>query len=412
MRPGEAAMPRHPSPNERGAAAVTVALSLIVLIGFAALAVDGASAYTERRATQQAADNASLAAAWEKCNPRSSSPGPIQAGIDAAVANGYLASEVTVTQVSGSPNRYRAEITTVQDNNFGGVIGADTITVASEAEVECEAELDLSGSAVFAGATSCPGVELSLTGASQIVNGSVHSNGSVQLTGSSVTINGIVTYMEGSAPGGVDSIQLEPPALDYPPEFNLDRFSPGGDVWNLAVAAGEAFELNGTVRNNTLGGTNNGSVVITQPGIYYIDGSLSLSNVSLGGDAAIDGVTFVVTGKIDIQGSGDLKGYAEIYQNDYTIPGRSEVLLMGSYYPTTGSTCNGNIEAISFSASDAIWVGIIFAPNGEVRMSNAQNFAAVGGIFSYKVDLSGSDISITRDPRPPEDFRFTVDRQK
>jgi hypothetical protein len=45
-------------------------------------------------------------------------------------------------------------------------------------------------------------------------------------------------------------------------------------------------------------------------------------------------------------------------------------------------------------------------------MSASSNFTAVGGIFSYKVNLSGSNISITRDPRPPEDFRFTVDRQK
>jgi Flp pilus assembly protein TadG len=406
-------MPAHIDRNERGAAAVTVALSLIVLIGFAALAVDGAGAYTERRATQQAADNASLAAAWEKCNPRSPSPGPIQAGINAAVANGYEASEVTVTQVSGSPNRYRAEITTTQDNNFGGVIGADTITVASEAEVECDAELDLSGSAVFAGANNCPGVELSLTGASQIVNGGVHSNGSVQLQGSSVTINGIVTYLEGSAPSGVTSIQLEPPALDYPPEFNLARFSPGGDVWN-ATPNDRKFQMNGNIRNNNFGGTNgnNGSAVITQPGIYYINGDLSLTNITLGGTAATEGVTFVATGQINVQGSGNLRGYAEIYQNDFVIPGRNEVLLMGSAFPNYVTSCNGNNEAISFSASDATWRGIIFAPYGEVRMSAAQNFTSVGGIFSFRVNLSGSNISITRDPRPPEDFRFTVDRQK
>jgi hypothetical protein len=137
-------------------------------------------------------------------------------------------------------------------------------------------------------------------------------------------------------------------------------------VWNLAAAAGEAFQYNGTVRNNTLGGVNNGSVVLTQPGIYYIAGSLDLTNVSLGGDAANRGVTFVVTGQISVQGSGNLRGYAEIYQNDFVIPGRSEVLLMGSSYPNTGSTCNGNNEAISFSASDATWRGILFAPNGEI----------------------------------------------
>lgn len=398
--------------SERGASAIVVGLSLIVLVGFAALAVDGGSAYLERRDTQRAADNAALAAAWEACNPLASgSPGAVQAGVNTAAANGYTTG-VTVQQVSG--NRYRAEISVDRDTGFGGVIGQETITVVSETEVDCDAELDLSGAAVFAGANNCPGVELSLTGSSQIVNGGVHSNGSVQLQGSSVTINGTVTYLEGSAPSGVTSVQLPPPPLAYPPEFSIDRFKPGGEVW-LATDPNKRFEFNGNIRNSDFGGSNgnNGSLVMTQPGIYYINGDLSITNVSLGGAAATEGVTFIVEGQINLQGSGNLRAFAPIYTGSFTDPSRADPgMFMASPFPGYNAGCNGNNEAISFSASSSEWTGIIFAPNGLVRMSQAQGLTLNGGIFSYRVNLSGSDIDITRQGRPPEDFKFTVEVEK
>jgi Flp pilus assembly protein TadG len=51
--------------SERGAAAFLVAISLVVLVGFAALAIDGGLGFDDRRGTQNAADSAALAAAWE-----------------------------------------------------------------------------------------------------------------------------------------------------------------------------------------------------------------------------------------------------------------------------------------------------------------------------------------------------------
>ena len=56
---------------EQGAVAITVAICMVVLMGFAALAMDGGLGFDDRRGTQNAADNAALAAAW------SSSSGPI-----------------------------------------------------------------------------------------------------------------------------------------------------------------------------------------------------------------------------------------------------------------------------------------------------------------------------------------------
>src|SRR5690349_20014887 len=51
--------------RERGQAIVLLALALIGLLGFAAVALDGGNIYTEQRRAQSAADNAVMAAAYQ-----------------------------------------------------------------------------------------------------------------------------------------------------------------------------------------------------------------------------------------------------------------------------------------------------------------------------------------------------------
>ena len=56
---------RHRAHHERGAVAVIVALSMVVILGFVALAVDAGAMYGERAELQTAADAAALAVAQE-----------------------------------------------------------------------------------------------------------------------------------------------------------------------------------------------------------------------------------------------------------------------------------------------------------------------------------------------------------
>jgi len=55
--------------SERGQALVVIALSIIVLFGFTALAMDGSAKFSDRRHAQNAADAAALAAAYSKLDP-------------------------------------------------------------------------------------------------------------------------------------------------------------------------------------------------------------------------------------------------------------------------------------------------------------------------------------------------------
>ena len=59
----ERARVRHRADGERGAIAVTTALTLVVLLGFAAIAIDFGLMYEERAQLQNGADSAALAVA-------------------------------------------------------------------------------------------------------------------------------------------------------------------------------------------------------------------------------------------------------------------------------------------------------------------------------------------------------------
>ncbi len=192
--------------NERGAAAFLVAISLVVLVGFAALAIDGGLGFDDRRGTQNAADSAALAAAWEACNPRvPGAPDPEGSALAVAAQNGYddTDPEVVVTVNAVDTTEYEVLIQQVNDTSFAGPgVGADTLTVVSRSVALCEEEPFHGGYAIFAGADSCTtggAIELNLTGSTQTINGGIFSNGDLSLQGANITVNGDIDYRGRSA---------------------------------------------------------------------------------------------------------------------------------------------------------------------------------------------------------------------
>jgi Flp pilus assembly protein TadG len=74
---------------ERGQALPLLALALIALAGFAALALDGGNLYTEQRRAQAAADNAVMAAAFQQMNGITGTVTLANAAFNNATQNGY-----------------------------------------------------------------------------------------------------------------------------------------------------------------------------------------------------------------------------------------------------------------------------------------------------------------------------------
>lgn len=86
---------QHTKPTQRGQALVLIALAMVGLVGFTALAIDGGNVFSDRRHSQNASDTAAYAAALAKIREE---PNWQQFAIDRAINNGYSAAD-GVTEV-------------------------------------------------------------------------------------------------------------------------------------------------------------------------------------------------------------------------------------------------------------------------------------------------------------------------
>jgi len=403
--------------DESGAAAFMVAISLLVLVGFAALAIDGGLGFDQRRGTQNGADNAALAAAWEACNPRdASAPDPVGSALAVAAQNGYDNNdpEVVVTVNPHGTAEYEVIIQQVNDTTFAAPgVGADTLTVVSQAVAACEQEDFLGGYAIFAGADSCPSggaIELDLTGATKTITGGIFSNGDLKINGPNTTVVGTVEYRGNfQSNAGVTAEQFFGSPKVYPLELDITEFRPNGPrhlaepsyYFNSPPSIG--IDNNWMTSNGHATG-NTANIVITDPGIYYSP-KLGNKSINLKGVSTAPGVnvTFVAEGQIEIIGDGDITGYASL------TPGGYSPLVLFSNAETPPS-CSTN--AIQFSGNSLTWTGLIYAPNGEVQMSASSTDATVNGsIIGYSVNISGSDFTINWVDDPTGAPRFKVELQ-
>lgn len=405
--------------EERGAAAIVVAISLFVLVGFAALAIDGGLGFDQRRGTQNAADNAALAAAWEACNPRvAGAPDPVGSALAVAAQNGYddTDPEVVVTVNAIDTTKYEVIIQQVNDTTFAAPgVGADTLTVVSQGVATCEQEAFLGGYAIFAGADACPSggaIELDLTGSTKTINGGIFSNGDLKINGPNTTINGVINYRgnfssnAGPAVTGAAEQYFGSPKA-YPLDLDIAEFRPGGprqtaDPSHYYNSAPSTAITNTWMTTNGHAVGNNSSIQIVDSGIYYSPKS-GHDAINLKGVTAAPGVTvsFVAEGQIHVIGNGDIAGYAAL------TPGGYSPLLLFSNAETPPSCA---VNAVQFSGSHLTWTGLIYAPNGEVQMSSSSTAATINGsIIGYSVNISGSDFKINWVDDPSGAPRFKVE---
>ena len=110
--------------KEHGQAIILIALAMVVLLGFTALAIDGGMLYSDRRHAQNAADAAALSGALQKANNQSNDV-ILNAIYASASGNGYSGSQVSGAvsgpfqdPISGKYYLVTAEITATTKANF------------------------------------------------------------------------------------------------------------------------------------------------------------------------------------------------------------------------------------------------------------------------------------------------------
>ena len=114
---------------------VAVALVLVIMLGFATLAVDVGVLYSARTSAQRAADSAALAGAFTfVTNPLAPQPATANShALQAALENNILTSPITQAEVSTNVDlanrRVTVDLTHVENTLFGRILGADTAQI-------------------------------------------------------------------------------------------------------------------------------------------------------------------------------------------------------------------------------------------------------------------------------------------
>jgi Flp pilus assembly protein TadG len=213
--------------SEHGQAIIFIAIGLVALLAFLALAVDGGRVYAERRRLQGAADSAAMAAANAAANGATASQASAialnQAGlndvVDTDVAeNTSQTVDVIVNnppqhgQYAGDVNYYEVVVRTKQPASFTGVFKGGTTTVEAFAVSHVEqAKTVAKTSALQSLITSGAGINIgsgstkttvNLTGGDIFSNANVTKNSAsvVNVTGGTVRSHGTWSNTTGVSP--------------------------------------------------------------------------------------------------------------------------------------------------------------------------------------------------------------------
>jgi len=448
--------------SQRGQAIILLAFAIIALVGFAALAIDGGRALSDKRHAQNAADTSAFAAALAKIQGQDYET----AGINRAASNGYnngangngstsivevnLCSDTGVTCV-GLPagadlSEYiRVKITSTINTSFARVLGRTQVTTAVQAIAHASGvnsnplvlgaalaafqkngtpfngggggDLNVFGSGIFSNSTDtdCPNGAMKLSGA---IN--YHVDTAYAGVGSVCTNGG--ANLDGPIEPGVG--QVDTPNFDIPapgfgcggppnPQLIGTEYQPGTypglnpPPGNYSFAAGN-YCFNGDVKFNGGNITANNVNFRMNSGSFTSSGTstFTCSNVifhSTGGS----GITFTggannCTGITFYLESGDVKLTGNS-TNIFTAPTGGDYKGLLIYLPSTNTgtvTINGT--------SNSQYTGSIIGTSSSVTINGNSDSAGFNvQVLANDIALGGtSNITIRYNPdelyNPPQ----------
>jgi Flp pilus assembly protein TadG len=420
---------KHTHPSENGQAIVLLAISIVVLLGFTALAVDGGMVFSDRRHAQNAADAAALAGALQKSNGQPDSI-VIQAAERSAESNGYITDQMSVTiapftDFSGTYTLVTVDITSETQTSFAHLLYPGPLRNHVSATARARVSQPyLPGQAVVA-MGNCVGTSMNL----------VESNGG----GNS---GGVRTYQGGiflNAPESGTCCALEPPQVGYgisvDPDFGITSVGSCSyaGVSNIFPAPPIETGVNGGARiDDPLASLPN--PVCTAPGRQqngvYQPGNYGGSNIALGGGEYAPGIYCIdeprgtsLSGQQVIQGEyvtfyfkrGGLSFTGNAYM-DISAPaeGPAEGRCYGTVGdPTASCTYKGiaifsdrnNTSEINVkgNGNNAV-LGLVYALSGTLNTSGGgstpDEAAIIGQVIVKNVtNNGGGDVSVAYDPR-------------
>lgn len=423
-----------------GQTLVLVALMLTALIGLAALAIDGNQAYAQRRRAQNAADAGALAgtrALWFAQHGVGGETAILQAihsvveaqGIpdaggqpgDAQNANVqafyYISEAEQIPIPAGAVPPNARGIAVVVRNPFrsflAAVIGHAWLEVRAQATAIYSPGWSSGEYALTALCKNentngpCYQNALNLSGSDIYINGGIHSNAGLNLTSADprkaphvVLENGVCEY-GGEAYGlndaGLGCEGASPIILE--PLYTIDQFQPGGTYWRdagrkfcLQPSSAQGVTLDPTATYTPTEGLCGSNTLRTyrlvNEALYFVNGDVTVK-IPSGWTTPIT-ITVAATGRINV----DMKNCPDI--NGDNLPDCSPLYAYTAQNLLFFSPVkDASTPVIQVSSPNIYWNGLIYAPVGLVRMSSAGNIVSdAGAILAWRIDLSGSKISI------------------
>lgn len=365
--------------NESGQAMVFVALFLVVLIGFAALAVDVGAMTVQRSKLQNAADAAALAGvmsineadvkdeiivlAHDNINKNSASD------IDEAKSNLLLLNATVTSDIKKSDNTVLVNIQQDVPKFLSGIFSdeSSTMNVKAKAKLKVGTIFDDFDYAVFSASKDS---ELKFTANDTIIfKGGVHSNHSIK--GHATIVDGVAT-----API-IDKNVVGEKKLEYKeipmPEFDIEEIK----KMATKLTGDQTFDAEGL---NTYLADNK---------VIYVEG-----NITITGSGVNTAGTIIATGKITFNGSG-------VSMNTTSTP-----LCLCSLYEG-----EKNDISIEFNGGGSNLYGILYAPNGVIEFDGGSGVLygrAIGDIVRTRgpIHVEASTDELSSLPSTEKSYRL------
>lgn len=324
--------------NEEGQILVFVAIAMVAIMGFSALAIDVGMVSIQKSNLQNAADAAALAGAQDIGTGKN----PVDTAIKYANENGEGIS-TSVNPTNTDTTKIEVVCTKTVKHSFARVLGFTQTDVSARAVAK---KTIVAGEAfnyaVFAGEG-----EASFNGNGHVFDGGVYGRDGVSLgngaevVGDVVSVKGKIIDEGNKSTISGSKIKVEEP-LKMPDLSEIIKDKAGSEVY----------------MGNT---TFNGKVI---NGPVYVDGNLT------------------VNGRI--QGNGIICATGTITFKDGNISQNLKDSVC--FYAKKGG--------MTFNGGSGVVIGILYAPNGKITVNGAPNSLTYGRIIAREVDMNGAKSSI------------------
>lgn len=450
--------PRRVNKHEQGQALVLMALALVGLLGFAALAIDGGNLYTEQRRAQAAADNAVMSAAYSQMQGAETEAELEAAALANAEINGYVDSnartDITFHRppvagpYTGDDDYMQVIITQSVPTAFAHLVfnvNPIPLTVLAVAHGTPQRPM-MNGYALASMQPDCNGESMiglqgrggGTSGGTYLYGGGAFVNATcddaLEMSGGEpfytdgppIDVVGGLTGSVCTAPGVPNGCNYYPAPTEgvEPEDQDPIASSPAGTPPGCSparVLSAELTDADGrTIRPGAYTTLDYGNLPVTlSPGIYCLTGGTLTGKASLTGAGVMLYLTDAAA-KIDFSGNDNIS--VSLSAPTTTTTGCTgvddESLEICSYlgivvYKLVGyDSCAQNDVEIDFTGqASKVLVGLVYAPHSLVRYGGNGDLYMTGQTIAGCVKFNGNGrIEIYYDPlstySPPPSIRL------